>query len=246
MFRWLKRIAAPVAAIAMLGLASVAAKADSVSYHTVVFFTQAGTNSTLGGAPVTSGVNASSGFTSLLGTGALTGDFVTAVSEANPLTYIDSMGESPATFGHFLMNGATAGMFDGAKIQIDVYQDATSPLPGVGSAAGSNLFLGSATATFRANFVRDIVVLTFDNPVSFTLPGTAGGGFPPNVVYRIDTNQTISPNGTGVLTGTTEISGGVAEAPLPATANIGLSLLGGVAVLGGLKKLRDRRMGLMA
>jgi hypothetical protein len=225
MLSWLKGFAAPLAVLALTCLAPLAARADSVTYHTVVFFTAAGTNSTLATSTNTNDtlVDTSSG------------DKLVANSIAPTLVPLTPDGTpSPVTFGNFTMTGINAEQFVGASIEVDVYQDATSPP--IGGNTGNSMFVGSATATFKApplGFL-DTVILDFDSPLSFTLPSGAGG-FPPHVLYRVDDQQTISPNGTF---GHSDISGTVAEVPLPSTASIGFVLLAG---LGGTSMLRRRR-----
>jgi len=227
MLSWIKGFAAPLAVLALTCLMPLAAKADSVTYHTVVYFTSAGTNSTLS---TTTNPN-----DTLVGNGG-TGDVLTAnsiVSVTQPV-FPDGT-ETGVSFGSFTMTGVNAQQFANAGIQVDVYQDATSPP--IGGNTGNSTFIGSATANFRANpnTNQDTVVLVFNSPLTFTLPSGAGG-FPPHVVYRIDGTQTIKPNQAGLE----DISGAVAEqsVPLPSTAGVGLVLLAG---LGGASMLRRRR-----
>jgi hypothetical protein len=221
------------------------AMADSVSYHTVVFFLAPVTNGSLSGNSVV-GIDGS-GKDSLSGTGSLAGDTVTAFGEKFSDTDMSADGPAvdlspivplPATFGHFGFDGSAPGSIS-ANIEIDVYQDSTDP---GGASPGQGTFVGSAKANFV--FVRaanhDNVILTIQQPLTMLLPPNAGG-FPPGVFYTIDgPTQTVSNNG-----GLFEISGNVAEAPVPATASLGLSLLGGLGCV-QMWSLRRRRASVAA
>jgi len=230
MLSWIKGIAAPLAVMALTCLMPFAAKADSVTYHTVVTFTSPGTGSVIGPA------------NTLTGTGANSSDILVANSIASATTPLLPSGATiPITYGSFSMTGSTVTAFVGATIQIDVFQDAT--VPPIGGNTGTSTFVGSATATFVAPALPstlDSVVLQFTSGTSFTLPA-GPGGFPPHVVYKIDDQQTISPNDVSGL-GHSQISGSASEqqvVPLPSTASIGLVLLAG---LGAASMLRRRRV----
>src|SRR5260370_39919207 len=100
MLSWVKRIAATLAMLALPCLVSLAAPADSVSYHTVVTFTAAGT----GGSLATT-TNAND---TIIAPG---GDKLVAVSESfSGVTAVPLLSGFPmsATFGNFLMVGAPA------------------------------------------------------------------------------------------------------------------------------------------
>jgi len=229
MLSWIKGIAAPLAVMALTCLMPFAAKADSVTYHTVVTFTSPGSGSVIGPA------------NTLTGTGANSGDTLVANSIATATTSLFGNTAFPVSYGSFTMTGSTVATFVGATIQIDVFQDAT--VPPVGGNTGTSTFVGSATATFVAPALPsslDSFVLAFTSGTSFTLPA-GPGGFPPHVVYKIDDQQTISPNDPSGL-GHSQISGSVTEqqaVPLPSTASIGLVLLAG---LGAASMLRRRRV----
>src|SRR5207302_1564334 len=113
MLKVLKRFLAPLAAVAFIGLLPAAAYADSVSYHTVVYFTGAGTNSSLGtGGSAVTGLGGA-GSTKLVGNaGVAGGDVVEAFGlgfgdgYAYDAIELDPDASTSATaFGQFKMTG---------------------------------------------------------------------------------------------------------------------------------------------
>lgn len=113
---------------------------------------------------------------------------------------------------------------------LDLYQI----IPNVGGAKSE--LIGAATGTITdslgpPNSVGTSNLLITFNPNAF--PQVAGSSFAYNVA-----SSTLIQSGTSPTN--TTLDGGVTQVPLPSTASAGLISLGGLGLVGGLKKLRER------
>jgi len=226
MVSWLKRFAAPVAAVALFAAAPAAVRADSVTYHTVATFTSGG------------GATLNPGDTSIT----KNGDTLTITDVVSTRKFNADGTPKGAVFADFAvssLNVLNDQSFNGAGFQIQIFQDAT--VPGGVNPVGPGKFVGAAKGTLTVDPADSSVLLTFNAPLSFTLP-TGATSFPPGVVYTVDgPTQTIMFD----LAGLGAVRGNVAEVasavPLPSTAWMGLGLLGCVGSAGAFKSIRRRR-----
>jgi len=217
MFAWLKRFVAPVAAIAFLGAATFAAKADTVSFYTQGHFTSGGAGGSVGSPDY------------LLNVGALTLKY-------NNDTIVESFfipGVVEATtFGYFTTNAtnlSTLSSFNGAGFKLDIFQtlpdnDANPNNDGgtfVGSLSGSLFWTGGPDGSLTLNF---------NAPLDIILPA-GQTAYPPAVWYHVDASQSIDISDGG------QIRGALSAVPLPGVALAGMALMGCV---GGLRKARNR------
>jgi hypothetical protein len=209
MVSWLKRLVAPVAAVAILGLASTAALADSVvSYTTSLTFTSSGTN--------------------VLDTGDYSLTFNSAVVANLSLTRngVVPLGTAvAANFGTFSTNADSFEAFNGQEFSFSVLQ--TDPATTDNNPFGLQ---GTVTGFVAFDELAQVTVLHFNSTPSFVIGD--GLGFPPSVHYTINQDQTIDNQTPGF----TNIRGTVAAVPLPGVALAGMALFGCV---GGLRKNRS-------
>jgi len=235
MFKRAKRLA--LVAVALLAGVGAEAKADTVSFYTVAYFTDAGSTvgAHLGGSTVTDSIG--SGSSTLFGSGDAFSVSINGLTHNNQLIK-PSGTASGTTFAAFTFNDPnvlTDATLIGSKIEIDIYQTATNPT--AGSSVGSGVLVGSATATFVGDPTGgDSVVLQFQGQTKLYIPD-ASLGFPPTVIYSVskDPGQLLVGQNGQVL-----VSGTVAEAPLPATASMGLTLIGACGIAGAGMKLRRK------
>jgi hypothetical protein len=249
MFRWLKRLAVPVASLALFGIMSVSAKADTVvQYYTVGqfdtgFTAQSGFTATVMNGPTIplsgpgygdtdkSSITIKNNSTSKFST--VTFDYSGLQQVTLAYDPISGTLMSNGDFGAFEKVVTTDDNFDsfeGLGFTLTFYQVAPPASP-----PSANIL---ATVHGQVRVSTNQLKVFFSPSSVFVPPNDANG-----IKYTID----MPSNGYSLKSNQmVTIQGDVSAAPLPATANIGLSLLGGVAVLGGLKKLRDRRMGLTA
>jgi len=224
------------AALFLFGIGT--ARADTVAYHTVITFIQGpagssgvGTNTlTLanGDVLVATGLTVGSGVSPdapLVGTPGITG----------------GLGDIRASGPGATIGSATSGP-NSIRIQIDVYQDYTTPPtspPGPGQILPPGSFIGSAFGTLFQTpgplDSFDSATLTFDAPFTFILPN------PPttvqeSVAYTIDPVQQIRLSASN--NHLNDISVNITAVPLPSTATTGLTLIAGLSAFGGLIKLR--------
>jgi hypothetical protein len=214
MISWLKRLVAPVAALAMFAVLPITAAADTISYTTSLVFAASGTNILDTGAY------------SLTFNGANIVDLSLTKNGAVPL------GTAVATtFGSFSTDAASYEVFSGAQFTLSVFQSD----PSTSDNNPANL-AGEMTGyiTFDAN--AQVTTLHFTSPTSFMIG--SGLSFPPSVRYTINQDQTIDNQ----VLGATEIRGTAAAAPLPGVAVAGMTLFGMVGGAGGLNQLRRRSL----
>jgi hypothetical protein len=220
MMSWLKRLVAPVAAVAVFGLLPAASRADSVAYHTVVTFTSAGSGATL--------VNGQQ--IQLNGTS----ETLTAGGQSETEVPLLPTGTTVSFGGFTASAGTTIASFIGTGVQIDIFQDYTTPPGDLGApASGPGTFVGSATGTIGAGAFSS-ATLNITSATQFILP-TGAVSFPPGVWYTIASSQHLNLNGS---TGLFNIAGSVSAVPLPGVAWVGLTLLGGFGGARGLKRFR--------
>jgi hypothetical protein len=219
MLRWLKGLI-PVVSLGCFVLAPGQASADSVTFHTVVVFTNPGS--------FDPGSTAAS---------LVKGTDILAVSGETQTVSFDLVTPPTSTnFGQFTPFALSTQNFSGAKIKISIFQDATVPVSGAVIAPGT--FVGSVSGQILVVPSSDTLHLTFSGPLSFVLP-SGSTGFPPGVEYSVPNLESIN------LAEGFQITGFVDElpaAPLPSTASMGFGLLGGLGCLTGVNVLRRRRM----
>jgi len=243
----LKWLAAPIAAVALLAFSPGLARADSVSYHTVVKFT---------GGPAGSSINGAGNIITFANGSQLTATGVQYGSGGSlpdlPLMYFPGV---TGSLGSIRFSGSgTPSAFSGVGLQIDVIQDYTTPPtspPGPGPVVGGNssAFVGSAIGTVFTtpgiNDQFDSATIQFNAPFQFVLPNpTPSPSVELSVMYTVAASQQIRLSSTNNALG--DISVNVQAVPLPATATTGLGLLGGLACVSGGFALRRRLMGFVA
>jgi len=220
MLNWFKCLVAPAAAMALL-IMPATVRADSVTFHTVATFTSGGTGATL--------LNSQQIQENGVGGGIITiaGD----ITRTETLTPPIPQGTVFATLS------ATAGndtAFTGVGVKIDVFQDST--VPGGPTPPNGGTFVGSAIGMLTALPGSSTFIITFQTPLSFTLP-TGATTFPPGVIYTVDgPTQTIQFD----VAGLGDVRGNVNEVPavpLPGVALAGYGLFG---LIGGKRLLRSR------
>ncbi|HZL34047.1 MAG TPA: hypothetical protein VFC78_01980 [Tepidisphaeraceae bacterium] len=245
-----KRLAAPALACALCSLGSAAANADTVSYYVQGVFatgTHSGGTETVVNTPAVSTINFSSGSSSDTLSFARQSFTYTGNGPVNP--FVADGTPYAAQFGGFteadnasITVGNGTGTFAGAVgFTLNLYQTAPSASPNNGQ------FIGSIEGTLRKSPTAGSLVVSFNTPLTITIPNSAGGFFPPNVTYEIASpSATLSTSPASPTNPNFEMRGSItgtpASAPLPATASMGLALFGGLGLLGGLNALRRRRL----
>ena len=243
-----------VFATGMLGIAAVSANADPVEFYTTGDF---GTGTFSGGS--ISFVHGASGPLPSPSYGAGDVSSVTVDDPVNGLTstltyhysgdenvfLIDGIGNvnGSLSFGSFDVssNGPSTGgtntdAFNGISFSLSIFQ----LQPGMDN--------GSLVGTLGGKLMA---VTHADGSTATGSPGsTVSLAFVPNTLTLADglITYTIDPpsNGTILIGGgtnqVTPIEGTISEAPLPATASMGLGLFGVIGAAGVLNSLRRRRM----
>lgn len=221
MLDWLRKVAAPIVAIAVLGLAS-AAWADTVTYKTSGQFTAASGDSV--GTTTTANDTLNSGSDKLIFTGNLLGsaDTTNPNNDQPPLL---NLGYSLGEFE--LKNALASHSFNpGDMFYLTITQIA--PAGGTGNSQ-SNV---SATINFSVSSSQTsgTVSLTFTNNNPVVLAGNIAYYIRP---FTLKFGPSDPPAG-----GKATLKADIAAVPLPAAAWIGMMLFGG---LGAAKKLRGRK-----
>jgi len=230
MMSWIKRLAVPIAAIALVGMVSTV-NADTVTFHTTGSF------------------NGGSNVLTVPGTGT-PGDMTITFNGATavPIELLpDGSGNLgiSASYGSFSLSDTVAlGSMDlqslnGTTFTLTVVQDDPDPFSGGSnnSHALSATLTGTIVATTGgATGANQIKVVFNSSDVSFFIPGD-GLAYPPTLRYQVDRETVILSTNDVHYPGT--IGGTVSAAPLPGVAVAGMGLLGGV---GGLNWLRRRSM----
>jgi hypothetical protein len=168
MISWFKRLAAPVAAVALLASLAGTANANTVSYTTSLKFTSSGTN--------------------VLDTGAYSLTFNGATINSLSLTMggVVPLGTAVATtFGTFSTNADSFEPFIGAAFTFSVFQSD----PATVDNNPANL-LGDVTGFVTFDDVAQVTKLHFTSTPSFMIGD--GAGFPSSVHYSINQDQTLS------------------------------------------------------
>jgi len=219
MVSWLKRFAAPVAAVALFAAAPVVASADSITTSSTGAFTAAGTDHVVLGS-----LNTQSNNTSLSYAG--TADF-------------SADAEKVITLGEFtlstLLGPTVAGEKFNSNDKFTVTINQVVTPPGTASSDTSSGKL-TTTGTIHAGS-GGVLILTFNpNPVtidgkeytllSTTISGPTGVGLA-GAGHGMLQADLVNPTATAV--------------PLPSTAWMGLGLLGCVGSAGAFKSMRRRR-----
>jgi len=238
MLGWLKRVAAPVFAVALLGMAP-AAMAAPVTFTVGSSFTNAGSDTIVGagGLPF----NAPGGGTVNLPAGTIvSGDDQIAVQfVANPLVPggVFNVNE-PAlvTLGELVLNtdvlaaDPSSGFDAGSTFNLAfTFNSPVGGLPGLTSSTISGSILFSAPGGFPEN--NGTLTIDFaPNPIFIN---TAGGVFRVDLADVVLQVQTGSPNDDSVT-----IRARVSAVPLPGVAWAGIALLSGFGGARGLKRFR--------
>jgi hypothetical protein len=228
MVSWIKRLAAPIAALALFIAAPVAVQAEDVHYYVTGTFNAnvasvAGnffqTDSlTLGGSTVTFRNNTSG---AAIDGGMHLVDYAGLNAFGQPYTNVD--------FGSFFVSSSTAfpgDSFTGSTFTLNIIQ----VVPGSGSGSTIATATGSLVGS-SGNATGSTLSLVFA-PLTLLLP--PGN---PTVQYDITTNASgavaIGVGNNDVTT----LEGTVTGVPLPGVALAGMALMGCV---GGLRKARNR------
>jgi hypothetical protein len=240
MLGWLKKVAVSVAMLALWGAAS--ANGDAVKFDTYNSFFTPMSGSVGGTGTVLA--NTSGGQTASI--------TVTNNPLSNPalfatLSYTSALTPTSVTspvngvfFGTFLLStndAASVESLNGVQftLQINEY------LPG----SGGNTT--TATVTGTVNLVPNTPLLNPDVVITFTHPTVLVPAGLPDESYTIDTdghgsNKVLIKTSPGTNPEAAFLLGDVRPVPLPATANMGFGLLGGLGCLTGVNVLRRRRM----
>jgi hypothetical protein len=211
MMSWLKRLAAPVAAVALFGLLSVAeVKADTISTTSTGTFTAAGTDVASG-----STIKTASGNTVLT--------YVGAADFSLDLEKVITLGEFTLTSS--ITSGTGEKFSNNDDFNLTITQVVTPP-----GTVGS----GTSVGDFKA--IGTIKVGSGGEQIVNFQPGTVliGGKSYELIDVTISGPTPLGP-GHGLLQATLTNPTAV---PLPAVAWVGLSLLGGLGGARGLKRFR--------
>jgi len=152
----------------------------------------------------------------------------TAVSSGGSLSFIGLLNNvvtepTIASLGDFKASG-TLETFVNEGFTLMISQ----VLPG----SGNGQLLGSLSGTL--NTTQSGLVVTFSTP-STTISSVGQ----PNVIYSLFPNAIVGIAPSSTNGGVTTVEANIAAVPLPATANMGLILLGSVAGLGLVRRLRN-------
>ncbi len=214
MLRWLRQLAPPVVAIALIGFAPIAAKAALVTYSTSGVFTAAGTdNASVSGDD--SHLETASAQTTL--------DYL----HKGP-TNLNTLPSGSVSLGTVTMNASAASqLFDaGDLFTLTIKQT----FPGNVNGSSSASIVGSVTFTPATSGGTDA--------------GTLSLAFSPNPVvlngiyYLIKPfNLNFSVDQPGGAVGTIQAT--VAAVPLPQTATMGIALIGCVGGIGAWRRMKS-------
>jgi hypothetical protein len=238
------RLATFLVAFALLGVVSAGARADTIEYYTVGHF----------GAGTTGlGVGA---FTTLSGPavytlGAEASNSLVTFSPGNTLSFAQQKFKdvlfdptdlfTTENFGVFHEQATAKLAIPGAlAFSLDIYQ-----ITPAGSPATPGMLVGTAAGTLKFGTDQGSLVLTFASPLSFTLP-VGGTVYPPALLYSFDGSQKINLDPLSPTGNSADIRGAVSAVPLPATASLGLYMLGGLGCVFGLSKTARRGTALVA
>jgi len=212
MCSWIKRLAAPVAALFLIGFMPSAVNAATITFSTTGKFTNPGT----GTFPNT---------TSLSGDDLKVNSAATIHFNGSAFTFdiADDGSLTPIGFGYFSSSGGTVGSFTGAQFELSI--DQTAPLS---AANPDGLFHATGTGSVSFNANTGGLHLTFSAPLSFSVPSN------PSIKYTINELQDLA------FSPSFGVQGNAGVLPLPGVAVGGLWLLGGLGSVGGLNALRRR------
>lgn len=240
MLTFLKRLAAPAAAFALLLMAATTAQATTVSFYTVGYFTGPAVNG-VGTTFDYSGNTTSASGPNYLQQSTVTADGPAALSTvftyhnnsqfvqnyagglpSIPFSVEVTTGPENVNFGYFDVQSGDAASLVGLAFTLEIHQLAPASSP------SSATLVGSFSGEFK--LLSSNVVLTLTSNVAY-IPDAATG-----VKYTVEATDgdiTLNRFGPSMLDGT-------AAVPLPGVALGGLWLLGGIGSIGGLKALRRR------
>jgi len=244
MFSWIKRIAAPVAAIALLAVAAPT-RATPVQFYTVGVFS--GTSAGGGSTSIATSINPIAGnnfsqqttvtVDNTTGDGLISSLRFDNSSQVNGADFIYQVNTGPRNvpFGQFVVTSTDFNPDDFNGIAFTLFFFLQQPTGGTGQLAASltgTLFYdgGPVGSTLKLDFVDPPIVYVPDaaTGVKFEITGVDSSG-----------KMTISGGNQGR---TTSLDGSI-SVPLPGVATAGLSMFGGLGGLTGLVAIRRRWLG---